>query len=101
MRLLSLGSHSGRRSAAAGPDFWTRPLAELKAELGGDPAGLSPEEAERRLARFGANEAASHGRPALWLQFLSRFQSPLILILLIASLLSAVAGDLRSCAIVV
>jgi Mg2+-importing ATPase len=100
MRLLSLGPHSGRHPAP-GRDFWSRPLAELRAELGGEPGGLTPAEAEGRLARFGPNEAADHVRPRLWLQFLSRFRSPLILILLIASLASAAAGDLRSFAIVV
>jgi Mg2+-importing ATPase len=100
MRLLSLSRPAGRRGSAE-PEFWNRPLAALREELGGEAGGLAPAEAERRRARFGANEAANHARPALWLQFLARFQSPLILILLIASLASAAAGDLRSFAIVV
>ena len=100
MRLLSLSRPAGRR-AAPETEFWNRPLDALRAEFGADPGGLAAVEVERRRARFGANEAADRARPALWLQFLSRFQSPLILILLIASLASAAAGDLRSCAIVV
>ncbi|MFO1055992.1 MAG: magnesium-translocating P-type ATPase [Dongiaceae bacterium] len=99
MRLLSPSRPAGRR-APAEAEFWNRPLAALQDEFGHDPGGLAAAEVERRRARFGANEAADRVRPALWLQFLSRFQSPLILILLIASLASAAAGDLRSFAIV-
>ncbi|MDC6726118.1 P-type ATPase, partial [Leclercia adecarboxylata] len=57
-------------------------------------------QAEAQLRRFGRNEAASDRPPPLWLQFLARFRSPLVVILLVASALSAVTGDAASFVIV-
>jgi Mg2+-importing ATPase len=84
----------------AGPPFWRVPHDELLASLATDAGGLSAEEAERRLARYGANDATSVTRRPAWLQFLARFANPLIAILLIASALSAAMGDMASFLIV-
>src|SRR5262249_19683558 len=53
-------------------------------------------EAASRLERFGRNDATQLHRPPLLLRFLARFANPLVLILLFASALSAVTGDLAS-----
>jgi P-type Mg2+ transporter len=68
-------------------------------------------EATRRLALHGPNDpAASRRTPPWvvsrdttppWLQFLARFRNPLVVILLVASALSAAAGDATSFLIVV
>jgi hypothetical protein len=52
------------------------------------------------LAAFGPNDAATVKRSPLWLQFLSRFRNPLVIILLVASGLSAATGDIPSFVIV-
>ena len=65
---------------------------EVLATLQTSSQGLSPEEAKRRLERYGLNEltAAEHVSP--WRILLSQFQNVLIVILLIATVLSVVVG---------
>ena len=64
-------------------------------------AGLDAAEVQSRLKTFGPNDAAIVKRSPLWLQFLSRFRNPLVIILLVASGLSAATGDIASFVIVV
>jgi Mg2+-importing ATPase len=81
-------------------DLWKEPAARLLARLATTPAGLRAAEAQARLAAFGPNDAATVKRSPLWLQFLSRFRNPLVIILLVASGLSAATGDIPSFVIV-
>ena len=55
--------------------------------------GLSEEEAARRLAEFGPNDPAPRRHGELVFELLSLFVNPLVVILLIASILSAVLGQ--------
>ncbi|MBI3517307.1 MAG: magnesium-translocating P-type ATPase [Proteobacteria bacterium] len=80
--------------------FWRIPRERIFAAFDTTEAGLAPEAAERRLAQYGPNDATSVKRSPLWLQLLGRFANPLIAILLIASVLSAVTGDVASFVIV-
>ncbi len=80
---------------------WNIPLASLLAELGGATrGGLTSEEAKRRLAEYGANDALTRRRRPLWRQILDRFANPLILILLFAASLSAWTGQVTSFVII-
>jgi Mg2+-importing ATPase len=65
------------------------------------PQGLSTQEAEQRLAQYGPNEPTSPRRMANVAQILRFFLNPLVLILLIASLVSALMGERVSAAIIV
>ena len=65
------------------------------------PAGLNTAEVQSRLTTYGPNDAATVKRSPLWLQFLARFRNPLVIILLVASGLSAATGDVASFFIVV
>jgi Mg2+-importing ATPase len=49
---------------------------------------------------YGPNDAAAVKRSPLWLQFLARFRNPLVIILLVASGLSAATGDTASFVII-
>ena len=69
--------------------------------LGRRLRGLSTKEVERRLAKYGPNDALLHRRRPLWRQILDRFANPLILILLFASGLSAWTGEVTSFALIV
>ena len=80
---------------------WNPPLPRLLAELGSTPEGLSAREVERRLAKYGPNDALLHRRRPLWRQILDRFANPLILILLFASGLSAWTGEVTSFVLIV
>ena len=76
--------------------FWQLPVATLLAQLGASAAGLSSAEAATRLAQFGPNLVHAERKKALLLQFLSKFRNPLVIILLVASALSAFTGDAAS-----
>src|SRR5476651_1632458 len=81
-------------------DVWRAPADQLLSRLATTPAGLDPAEAQTRLATWGPNNAASVKRTPLWLKFLARFRTPLVIILLVASALSASTGDIASFVIV-
>lgn len=81
-------------------DFWNGPTDRLLARLATTEKGLTTSEARSRLAKYGPNDAVSDKRPALWLQFMSRFRNPLVIILIVASGLSAVTGDIASFVII-
>ena len=78
-----------------------QPIVRLLERLATKPAGLDDTEVQLRLNTFGPNDAADVKRSPLWLQFLSRFRNPLVIILLVASGLSAATGDVASFVIVV
>ena len=60
--------------------------------LNSNLAGLSSEEAAKRLAEFGPNELQAHGRVSPWTILLEQFKNVLIVILLLATALSAFLG---------
>ena len=106
----SASSPVGRRTPHAvtaatgepGPeDIWQAPLAGLLDQLVTKASGLSAGEARLRLAKYGPNDASTVKRSPLWLQFLARFRNPLVIILIVASGLSAATGDVPSFVIIV
>jgi len=86
----------GDNGEVASAEIWTEPLASLLARLGTSPAGLSTAQAQARAAKYGPNDPASVRRSPRWVQFLVRFRNPLVIILLVASGLSAATGDVTS-----
>ena len=80
---------------------WNLPLGELLHNIVATPDGLSDQEAKRRLAVYGPNNAMVRRRRRLWRQILDRLANPLILILLFASGLSAWTGEVTSFVIIV
>jgi Mg2+-importing ATPase len=78
------------------PGWWLTPLSEPGSELATDDAGLSAAEAKARLARFGANVFRERQEKSLLLQYLSRFRNPLVIILLVASAVSALTGEVTN-----
>jgi Mg2+-importing ATPase len=73
--------------------WWEKPLSECKRDLEADDNGLSTPEADSRLARFGPNRFRDRREQALPVQFLMRFKNPLVIILLVASAVSALTGE--------
>ncbi|GBD25278.1 Magnesium-transporting ATPase, P-type 1 [bacterium HR30] len=63
-------------------------------------SGLSSEEARQRLERFGPNEFGGTGRTQVLRQFLARFANPLVSVLLFASAVSAMTGDVAGAGII-
>src|SRR6478672_5894216 len=100
------GSHRDaamdRADGELGPEeIWQEPADRLLRRLATTPAGLAAAEAQSRLTTYGPNDAATVKRSPLWLQFLARFRNPLVIILLVASGLSAATGEVASFVIVV
>ena len=56
-------------------------------------AGLTAQEAEARLSKFGPNDPASNRRGAFAFELLHLFLNPLVIILLVASIISAFLGQ--------
>lgn len=73
--------------------FWSVPADEIVKELQTTPQGLSPREAQERLARHGSNLLKPRKRTDALTLLLSQFKSPIILILLFAVGLSFLLHD--------
>ena len=73
--------------------WWLEPLSAGRADRAAIEAGLSSAEAKVRLARFGPNLFRERQEQSLLVQFLSRFKNPLVIILLVASAISAFTGE--------
>jgi P-type Mg2+ transporter len=77
------------------------PIDALLAELQASRGGLTTDEARRRLVRVGRNEPARAPRTAGLVQILLLLANPLVIILLIASLASALLGEQVNASIIV
>ncbi len=71
----------------------TIPLKTQFEQLQSSEQGLTGEEARKRLDKYGPNDTTGTKRESGLVQFLRLFLNPLILILLLASLISAILGD--------
>jgi Ca2+-transporting ATPase len=74
------------------PYWHTLPVEQAYARLETTRAGLSHAEAAHRLARYGPNELQTSRRVSPWVLLLQQFKNVLIIILLIATALSASLG---------
>src|ERR687895_306710 len=70
-------------------------------QLGTNPQqGLTAEEARRRLQEYGYNELKKEEKASPFLLFINQFKNTLIIILAVATILSAIIGDLLDAAII-
>jgi len=70
------------------PPVWSRPAADLMAALDSRPAGLTAQEAAARLSRDGPNTVEEASAVTAASLLLRQFQSPLVLILVFAGVIS-------------
>ena len=75
--------------ALSSEELLSLPVEEIMGRLKTSPRGISSEEAEKRLEIYGRNEFAKKKKRAAIINFLSRFKSPLVIILMIAGAISA------------
>ena len=80
--------------------FWNLSSESLHSQLEATQAGLSQKEAQARSARFGPNTLLDHGERPLLIQYLSHFKNPLVLVLLAASAVSALTGEITGFVII-
>ena len=73
--------------------YWSKPIELLLAELGSTQQGLSEQEAASRLATTGANVIASDSHTSILRVLGRQFRSPLVLVLLAASIVAGVVRD--------
>lgn len=92
---MSLLSCWSRRRESASPEapllaeaYWSLPAAALLKALAAERHGLSEREASARCARHGPNSLKAMKQATAWSLFLNQFRSPLVLILIAASLIS-------------
>ena len=71
----------------------TIPLKTQFEQLQSSEQGLTGEEARKRLDTYGPNDTTGMKRESVLVQFLRLFLNPLIIVLLLASLVSAILGD--------
>lgn len=77
----------------AAPPWWSTAEADLHAQLKSAPAGLTAGEARLRLARHGPNAVAAADETTAAKLLWRQFSSPLVLILVLASVLSLMLRD--------
>ena len=80
-------------TSEAAPAWHTLPAEAVFDRLSSSPGGLSASEAAERLARYGPNELQAARRVSAWSLLLEQFKNVLILILLVATALSAFLGQ--------
>jgi Mg2+-importing ATPase len=73
--------------------FWGAPVEGLFQALGSSSEGLNPDEATRLLEQYGPNLLVTKKQVTTLGLFLRQFQSPIVLILLFATLVSAFLRD--------
>ena len=73
--------------------FWDRPLRDLLGLLRATPAGLTSDEATRRLRLYGPNSLVRESRFAGLMGFLCFLANPLVIILLVASAITLALGE--------
>ncbi len=79
--------------ATSAVKFWAKSPDELWTELNSSPQGLTQEEAEQRLEKYGLNLLRARQEVTPLKLFLNQFKSPIMLILIFATILSAFLAD--------
>lgn len=82
--------------AAAFKEHHSFTIDDLLASLNSSEKGLSYEEAKKRLDTYGKNEIARKERRHGLAIFLSQFKSPLVLILIFASVIAQLLGEITN-----
>ena len=68
--------------------WYDKTAAQTLAGLDSSRSGLSPQEAQARLDKYGPNQLAGSAKKPLWARFLDQMRDPMILVLLAAAALS-------------
>jgi P-type Mg2+ transporter len=84
----------------ADPSIWGLAAAPAFDRLGSGPAGLTSGEAQARLARVGPNAIGGRRRTDAFSLLIRQFLSPIVLILVAATVLSGALGDVTDAVII-
>jgi Ca2+-transporting ATPase len=75
-------------------EFYNKPAEDVLQELSSSTSGLTATDAAERLKRYGTNEIAERMKRSALLMFLLQFRSILILVLIAATVIAALLGEL-------
>ena len=67
----------------------------LKEQSTSADAGLSTSEAQTRQAKFGPNKLKEEGKTPLWIRFFQQMADPMVIMLIVAAVISAVTGMIQ------
>ena len=74
----------------------TKSISEIEENLRtNQTTGITEEEAKKRLEEYGENKLADKKKESLWIRFLKQFNDFMIIILIIASIISAVVAKIE------
>jgi len=76
------------------PSWHSLTPEQVLEKIGSSLTGLSDEDARARISQYGLNELQEKKEKPFLIKFLEQFKSPLIIVLLVAILISAVLGEL-------
>lgn len=79
--------------AEPSPHYWSRPLEALRQSLDSGPEGLTATQAAAHLLRDGPNVLEAQSHTSVWVLLFSQFKSPLVVILIVAAIISMLAGE--------
>ncbi|MFN6395125.1 MAG: magnesium-translocating P-type ATPase [Aphanizomenon sp.] len=74
-------------------NFWNLPADQVLVKVQSTPQGLSSEDAKQRLSQYGANSLKQKQQSHTLTLLLNQFNSPIILILIFAAILSSFLKD--------
>jgi Ca2+-transporting ATPase len=80
--------------------YYDQEINSVFEKLGVSESGLSSQEAEERLKKYGENELEEKEKISILRLFISQFTSILIVILIIASIISVLLGELIDAAVI-
>lgn len=81
--------------------YWAAPAASALSRLGSSASGLTDASAEAALARQKVRHHHHHGTAGLPRLLLSQFSSPIMIILIVATIISMLVGDVADGAIII
>jgi P-type Mg2+ transporter len=87
------GSHSHAGGNPEPDQYWDQPVESLLTALESTPAGLTTAKAAEKLSSNGPNSLESRKRLSSLGLFFNQFKSPIVLILLVATIISAFVHD--------
>lgn len=73
--------------------YWHSTVDSLITSLESNPGGLTTAQAQQRLAQFGPNQLSHAHKSAPFLLFINQFKSPIVLLLILATIISAFVKD--------
>ncbi|MCJ7613213.1 HAD-IC family P-type ATPase, partial [Candidatus Bathyarchaeota archaeon] len=88
-------------SEPKGINYWKLQKEELLRELDTSEKGLDDSEATRRLEEYGLNEIPSAGRRTSFSMIMSQFKNPLVYVLIVASALAGLLGEITEAVILI